>query len=586
MVLEDSRGSCGSSIRTTGKVVAGLLGVTPATGIAQAFVLERALNRAPVSESPWLSLCEEKPEIFLRIGKFTPFKQTRFLDPLFSDYLKEHPVPFVPDARWSHSDMSDLAFQKAVAKYCRPYPAEFWDDTWSLAEQWLEKLVLPVTRGCELVSMDTVIRDSELATSPGPLWRTRWETKSSFLASDKGWSLTNAYWKSLSEPGGELTLWGSYLKDELRLQEKVDESKTRLFLIAPVEHHLAMSVMCTEFNNKVISAASRCGTPVAVGMNIYDGGYARLGEVLAEFPVQFFADVSGWDTRLWCMWFHVVVRLRFLSLRKELRTWENLCRLCNLYRDVIFTPVVLPDGTIVFLLHMPSGQLNTAMDNSLILTLLYVYAYLISGAPHDFVLFKRNVFLRCFGDDSVVATCDPRFSPEHVRRVFSFLGMEVEFSHYWEFLGHFICWDDELLCHVPVFPYHKVLASLCLCGKPVVSSLVSKAMSLRVLVYTNKEAFHLLDSYCQWLLDRFPDRPDFRCMYLPESEIRTIYKGRTSLMSRAPFKDVRGEEEACSEVTGQEEGQSPSSKSAAEFATDRWSHPWLHAFRCAKLAAD
>ncbi len=553
--------------------------MTPSTGLVTDFALKKGMLQRPVSGSSWTNLCEVKPEIYFKLKKVTPFKQTQFLDPLFSEFLSVTPLNFPrPEIRWGHSDMSQLAFQKALAKYCRPWEDIVEDDLWAKAGVWLHKLISPVCSGSSLTPFSHVLDDSELNTSPGPLWRVQFETKGQFIASDIGWDVFHKFWDSLSEPGGELSLWGSYLKDEIRLQEKIDDSKTRLFLIAPVEHHISMSVMCSDFNQRIIDAASSGRTPVAVGMNIYNGGFCELGLNLRTHSTSkhgpFFADVSGWDTLYKTYFAKVILWLRFSMLRPEERTWENFHRLINLYRDNIWTPVVLPDGAVVFVLHQPSGQLNTAMDNSLALTLIFVYAYLTSGCPHDFTYFIRNVFLRTFGDDSAVASLDPRFNPDHVKSVFEEIGYEVEFSHYWEFLGHFICWSESLSVYVPVFPYHKAIASLCLSGSPNISKLVSKAMSVRMLVFSNAEAFALVDAYCLWLLDRFPERHDFRAQYLPCAEIEALVKGRADSIARASFKaHARG-----SEASESKESQAESEKQRK--GAEQQCSGWVQNFWC------
>ncbi len=464
--------------------------------------------------------------------------------------------------------MSDLAFKKALAKYCRYGEDVIEDDLWRKSVVWLHRMMSPVCAGSTLTPFSKILDDSELATSPGPLWRQEFENKGQFIASDVGWKVFHQYWDSLSEPGGELTLWGSYLKDEIRLQDKISDSKTRLFLIAPTEHHLANSVMCSDFNQKIIDAAPKGRCPIAVGMDIYNGGFCELGLNLAthsssEHP-PFFCDVSGWDTLFKDFFFRTIIWLRYSMLRSEDRTWDNFHRLINIYRDVMFTPVVLPDGTVVFVRRQPSGQYNTAIDNSLGLTLIFIYAFLTSGCPQDFSYFKRMVYLRTFGDDSACASLDPRFSAEHLKFTFASIGYETEFSRHWEFLGHFICWDASLSLYVPVFPYHKAIASLCLSGSPNISKLVSKAMSIRLLVFTNREAFSLIDAYCQWLVHRFPEREDFKDQYLPIAEIEDLIKGRADSIARASFKSHAAGENRKAVGEREEEGEGAPEEGGAE----------------------
>lgn len=504
-----------------------MLDLSPALGLISEILVRENLIRPKSSGSPYLSLCEETPEEFLHLRKFVPFIETSFEDPYFRAYSLSHPglVPS-PEIRWDHSSMKENAVSKAVAKCCVRRPRITMDDDWELAEVWLLELIREVVGVTHILPATQVFSTAELSTAPGCLHRSTCETKADFLDSHRGRDYFVRFWNSLSSPGGELALFQGHLKDELRISEKVASDSTRLFIIAPAEHHFALALMSKDFNDKLIAAASARSSPCAIGMDIYNGGFDLLGRSLEAHKVRWFADISGYDTRQQLFLQSVNIRVRFQMLSSEDQTFENLCRLCNLYRDIIYTPVMLPDGLVVFLQGNPSGQFNTGMDNTITLLYVFLYSYLTSGAPRSLSYFKKMTFMKLAGDDSAAASSDPRFSPDHFMSTCLKMGWGVEFSEVWEFLGHFISWSPSLSVYVPVFPYHKALASLVLTGRPGSDALIAKAMSVRVLVYTNRLAFPVVDAYCRWLLDQFPHRSDYRKMYLSERAIQSLIAGR------------------------------------------------------------
>lgn len=431
----------------------------------------------------------------------------------------------VPEYLWYHSSMNKEAFKKAIAKYNCDMKEPLYDDIWKIAELWMHKCFTPVCQNSRVVGIAQVFRECSFDTSPGPLARLFCKTKADYFNSPDGRYIYNSYWDSCKTPGANLTLWGAHLKDELKPVDKVDDDKTRLFQCAPTEHFLASQQMCLDFNQKLIRAGRFHETPIAVGMNMYYGSYDVMGRALNQRSHQFFADIGGFDSRFRKLWFAMIIMFRWRMYHPDDQTFENLCILCNIYRDVIKTPLVMPDGTVYFIPHQPSGQGNTAIDNSLGLFLLIVYAWLDAGGPNDYTVFQNSVDLWLFGDDSAIAVDDEVFkylNPDNMVKSFKKIQMEIEFSDHWEFLGHYIAFEPSLNCYVPRYPFHKVLASLMYTGKEDLDSCVSKAMSLRTLSYGDRDAFNYVDKYCVWLLEQYPFHR-FQSLYLSQHEIAVLF---------------------------------------------------------------
>lgn len=486
-----------------------------------------SLYKNSVQESEYVQLCEVKPELLFTLKRFQPIKQSKFEDPFFRSYLFSNPdeSKIVPEYLWYHSAMNKEAFQKAVAKYCCDLKEPMYDDKWKTAELWLHKCFSPTCGNSSVVGIAQVLRDCSFDTSPGPLARFFEKTKADYWSSPDGRNVYNNYWESCKTPGANITLWGAHLKDELKPLEKIAANKTRLFQCAPTEHFIASQQMCLDLNQKLIKAGRFHKTPVAVGMNMYYGSYDIMGRQLSSRAHQFFADIGGFDSRFRNLLFVIIIRFRFEMYTPAERTFENLCRLCNIYRDVMYTPLVMPDGAVYIIPHQPSGQGNTAIDNSLGLFLLIAWVWLDAGGPADYSFFEEKVDLWLFGDDSAVAVDDEAFkflNPDSMVQSFTKIQMELEFSNHWEFLGHYIAFEPRLNCYVPRYPFHKVIASLMYTGKEDIDSCVSKAMSLRTLSYGDQEAFAYVDKYCIWLLKQYP-LERFQNQYLSEFEIRVLF---------------------------------------------------------------
>lgn len=479
------------------------MGVTPSLGPAEEYLIVNDLIRPTLQETEDLVLCEEKPEVLFQIQKKVPMKQNRFVDPLFADFLSTH-RQYDDLVEWDHSACTDTAYQKAVAKYCRAFPDFVRDEDWKLAETWMHRKFASVCGGSQVTPVNCVLRDMTKGTSPGPLPRYEFDTGDVFLNSELGLEWLNDFLSRSGEPGGAASYAGFHLKDELRLNRKVESESTRGFINMSREHFVLSQQLCSDFNEKMQKGCGMAGFPSALGLNIFRGGFDKVWKRVSVHPNILCDDIEGWDTSIFDEQLEDVAWLRYCCLQRSERTMENLIRFANCYRDIICTLVVLRDGTVIRLRHQPSGQGSTAHDNTIMHYQVKAWIWLKSGGPRCWETFEANVELCLFGDDSLTGVSDfgIRFlNPENIQRVLSTIGWKAEFSPHAEFLGHFFSFDERVGAMVPVFPKHKIISSLARNGKGYsVESLVAKAMSLRIMAWTNKEAFPLVDSYCEWLL--------------------------------------------------------------------------------------
>lgn len=486
------------------------------------------LQSIPSQPSQYLDLCENNVEITHKLRKFIPSKQQTYEDPVFRSFVRANQtqVP-IPDYLWNHSSQSKEAWQKAIAKYYRKLPCVERDEDLNLAEEWLHECLRGLVAPCSPKSMIHVTQHSSMDASPGPLFRNVVNCKAMFLDHPDSKYYLDEYLLASLFPGGISTLWGCQLKDELRLQSKVLENKTRLFIMAPTEHFMLSQILSLDFNEQVIANARCMRGPILVGMPTTAVYFDALGNRMSRCSVRTCADVSGFDTSVpnvlleMCMW------LRFSLMKKRYRTFETACQFANMYRDVIWTPVMLPDGTVCLFPGEPSGTGNTAQDNSLILLVSLFYCWLKNGGPRHYDSFVQMVYDVVFGDDSMVGTSfegGKYIGPGPMKYAFSLLGFELEFSECLEFLGHFIVRDTSLNRYVPLFPYHKVIASLIYNGNGSdLLSLLSKPFNLRMLSWSDPRAWELLEKYCEFIFESYPQyRAQLSSMYKTRDEILEI----------------------------------------------------------------
>nr|AFA26424.2 polyprotein [Bean yellow mosaic virus] len=169
---------------------------------------------------------------------------------------------------------------------------------------------------------------------------------------------------------GRMGVWNGSLKAELRPQEKVLANKTRSFTAAPIDTLLAGKVCVDDFNNKFYSLHLKI--PSTVGITKFYGGWDRLLNSLPDGWVYCDADGSQFDSSLTPYLLNAVLEMR-LRLMEEWDLGEQMLK--NLYTEIVYTPILTPDGTIVKKFKgNTSGQPSTVVDNTLMVIRAFFYA--------------------------------------------------------------------------------------------------------------------------------------------------------------------------------------------------------------------
>jgi hypothetical protein len=442
----------------------------------------------------------------------SPQKTKNYVCPYFSNYLEQNPTPVFAIKHY-HSNVTDYAYMKGIAKFCHIRPDVedvFSSSSFQLADEWVKQIynVCSDTRVC---SFEEITKLMPLDTSPGIFWKQFAPTKSEILSSfyDEIYSM----YIRMQEPGSPLCYFSGVLKDELRPIEKVITYKTRLFMTAPIEHYIALGTVSHDFNMKIHRTSRSFKHPARIGLVINSFDFDRIMKFNMDFLTKIMCtDVTGFDCGFLAAYFNWIQDFRFSMMKPEFRmiSIRNLFR--NLYRDINLTPVFLRDGSVYLIPGHPSGTFNTAIDNTLVLTLLFVLVWILCGGKRDLKSFLKHVMLNLYGDDNLAKSSEKSikvFNAENVTKVFRKFGYNVTFSDVVEFLGHRFVYNRILDYWFPAFSPERAISALLFKGDGDLEKAVQRACAIRSEVYIVTPVFRYVDKYARYLLNLYDPQNDF-----------------------------------------------------------------------------
>ncbi|ATY46581.1 polyprotein [African eggplant mosaic virus] len=222
---------------------------------------------------------------------------------------------------------------------------------------------------------------------------------------------------------GKLGVWNGSIKAELRPMEKVLANKTRTFTAAPIDTLLAGKVCVDDFNNQFYSKHTQA--PWSVGISKFSGGWDKLLRKLPEGWVYCSADGSRFDSSLTPYLINAVVKIR-LAFMENWDVGEQMLK--NLYAEIIYTPILTADGTIVKKFKgNNSGQPSTVVDNTLMVLITMRYALRRLGMDYKEQT-ERCVFF-ANGDDLIVSVQEKdEWILDSLQNPFEELGLTYDFN--------------------------------------------------------------------------------------------------------------------------------------------------------------
>nr|QZQ78993.1 polyprotein [Carrot virus Y] len=326
---------------------------------------------------------------------------------LFEEYLNTHSeasFKFRPlMGAYGKSKLNKDAYVKDLFKYTSPIVVGVLDT--DMFEKAVSALICRMERAgftnCEYVTdAQAIFRALNMKAAVGALYQGKKREYFHDYTDEMKDKIVEQSCRRLYE--GKMGIWNGSLKAELRPMEKVQENKTRSFTAAPIDTLLAGKVCVDDFNNQFYAMHFRC--PWSVGMTKFYGGWNTLLNLLPDGWVYYDADGSQFDSSLSPYLINAVLQIR-LHFMEDFAEGEQM--LSNLYTEIVYTPILTPDGTIVKKFKgNNSGQPSTVVDNTLMVVLAMTYSLMCLGYPeeeHDDVCkFLVN------GDDLLVA-----FHPDH-----------------------------------------------------------------------------------------------------------------------------------------------------------------------------
>jgi len=417
--------------------------------------------------------------------------------------------------------------------------------------KWVLKEIERVIVSTKVHSVDEVVSRLNLKTSCGYPFNKWYSTKEEFLKLHDINLLMDWYYRDIADFDGPLQFWGSFLKEEIRLFEKLKEGSIRQVNGCNMLYLIALSRFTLDYNDQFIKNWKIL--PSAVGFNPLSVDWDFLMKQKEQYRKHLSVDTVKWDASMApCAWkFNGSHRANLL-----IRGGASLadCQLfMRLYMQVPFAYVLMPDGYI-YLTNggNKSGSPVTTEDNTVHNHAITVITFDALGISKE--EFGENSDDRNFGDDKHLShNFDVTFADlaEKYKELF-----DLEITN--EAISEDLL-DTSFCSRVPIKlgglyfskakDGHKALDSMFLANDDLdPKARYQRACGLRIAYFFNEEAYKPLTAYCQFLLTKYGQpTPEWRNLvkgFLTKEEIFRIYLHEEN--SQGSFKVVPGEEQCAS----------------------------------------
>jgi len=374
------------------------------------------------------------PYYFKEVGtipKYTRFSNSKSMDTCYQSYLVETDQ-WQDGGEWGLTEPNETAFIKNVAKFQKAEPLQHDEDAWKFAEMCLFRQFFADLHDSGLEDAKSSVARLDTATSPGSPWNDKYKTKGELLIDlDFPEFCTRQFNNELLNPNF-YWLTSTALKEEIRLLEKLRLDKIRAFTPTAADMNVLTNMLCGKFNDKFTGAYGR--TWSGVGINPFQGGWNRLRERLMRHPNCAEGDYSDFDSSLGPQLMLMVMRFRFTCLPQSDKTEANWLRFLNLYKNLIWSVLVLNNGVLVQKPSgNPSGSANTVVDNTLINFFSFAYCWFLSAPTkyRTYNKFVKHVEAALYGDDNTFCVSNKAkdfFTLSSITNNMKKLGLTINFE--------------------------------------------------------------------------------------------------------------------------------------------------------------
>ncbi|AUP47462.1 polyprotein [Saffron latent virus] len=329
---------------------------------------------------------------------------------------------------------------------------------------------------------------------------------------------------------GKKGIWNGSLKAELRPLEKVQANKTRTFTAAPIDTLLGAKVCVDDFNNQFYSFNLLC--PWTVGMTKFYGGWDKLMRSLPDGWLYCHADGSQFDSSLTPLLLNAVLDIRSYFMEDW---WVGKTMLENLYAEIVYTPILAPDGTIFKKFRgNNSGQPSTVVDNTLMVVLSMYYSCNKQGWTHEDI--QNRVVFFANGDDIMLAVQDEdEWLYDTLESSFSELGLNYKFNErtrkreeLW-FMSHQAMRVDDL--YIPKLEPERIVSILEWDRSKELMHRTEAICAAMIEAWGHTDLLRDIRKFYLWLIqrDEFKELAAAgKAPYIAETALRNLYMDKVS----------------------------------------------------------
>nr|QFS20011.1 polyprotein [Pepper veinal mottle virus] len=450
--------------------------------------------------------------------------------PLFQLYLSTHKEAkeyFKPlMGAYAKSRLNRIAYAKDILKYATEIEVgKVGCDMFELAvEDVICDLHAVNFTTCEYITDEEQIFQSlNMKSAVGAMYRGKkrdyFET---YTTEDKERILYESCFRLYT---GKLGIWNGSIKAELRPMEKVQANKTRTFTAAPIDTLLAGKVCVDDFNNQFYSKHTIA--PWSVGISKFSGGWDKLLRKLPDGWIYCSADGSRFDSSLTPYLINAVAQIR-LAFMEKWDIGEQMIK--NLYAEIIYTPILTADGTIVKKFKgNNSGQPSTVVDNTLMVLIAMRYSLRRLGMNYKDQI-KRCVFF-ANGDDLIVAVRhEDEWVLDSLQAPFQELGLSYNFddrttnrSELW-FMSH----QGKLIedMYIPKLEEERIVSILEWDRAEQPEHRLEAICAAMIEAWGHNELLHNIRLFYKWIIEQAPYSvlvANGKAPYISEAALRRLY---------------------------------------------------------------
>lgn len=451
---------------------------------------------------------------------------------------------------WKPADMSREAELAALRKSGVRLSAESTPlpESFSKAAKFLKQLTRrrrDASRGkvkFKRLTFEQVLMKLHWGTSPGWKWTNQgYKTKGDVIADPKMLQFLRDVYDEKIEVDPVFT--GS-LKTELRPESRVNDKKTRMFQIAPIEHHILLYKYFGDFLDWFVTQFQDM-TPL--GTSPFAGNWDEMIRDLKTHPFGYSLDGSCYD-----YWINEQFYALCNDYLDEFHDLSDVVR--RMFANTAFAPFIDSLGNVIPTAGTnKSGWLLTLFLNTfvIIISLLALWIEMYGDSADSMKTFEKHVKFRSVGDDNIFTASEEAHPTFNGDNYVKFMAPWIPFEPAYEkalpaeemsFLSKKTAFDEKYHKYVPTWAYARVYSTALYDKiKKGGSGLFDRCMklfNLRILSFYDKQAYKQLDGYCAEILyaleKRFRGSSDYQLiydLYWTEDEIRAFFCEKRPLRS-------------------------------------------------------